>query len=262
MEIQEELRVALLQMNLAWEDRTANLRHTADLINALPAGTDVIVLPEMFSTGFSANARTLADPMDGDTLRHVRRWAADTGALVAGTFIAAESGRYYNRGFAVTPDGNGVYYDKRHLFFGGEKAMFTPGATRRPVFRWRGWNLSMATCYDLRFPVFMRGYHCEYDLMLMPVEWPRSRQDMMETLVRARAMENQAYYCLVNRVGVDGLDLNYQGGSQVVKYTGKVLERLTDYQEEARVVTLERYPLESNREKAPIWQDADPFELK
>jgi len=260
MDIQEELRIALLQMDLAWEDRSANLRHADELVASLPPSTDLIVLPEMFSTGFSARAEALADTMDGETLQWIRRWAKDRQAAVTGSFIVREGGRYYNRGFAVLPDGREYYYDKRHLFFGGEKAMFTPGCTR-PVIEFRGWKISLAICYDLRFPVFMRGHHCEYDLMILPVEWPRSRQEMLDILVRARAIENQSYYCLVNRIGTDGMDLVYQGGSQVVKYNGKVMERLTDFQEEVRVITLQHYPLESYREKAPIWQDGDAFQL-
>ncbi|MBP5259353.1 MAG: nitrilase family protein [Paludibacteraceae bacterium] len=260
MEIQEELRVALLQMDLAWEDRPANLHHADRLIAELPQTIDLIVLPEMFSTGFSARAEALADTMDGETLRQIRHWAESRQAAVTGSFIVRENDRYHNRGFAILPDGRAYFYDKHHLFFGGEKSMFTPGGTR-PVFEFRGWRISLAICYDLRFPVFMRGRRCDYDLMILPVEWPKSRQEMLDILVRARAIENQAYYCLVNRVGTDGMDLVYQGGSQMVKYNGKVIERLTDYQEEVRIVTLEHYPLESYREKAPIWQDGDDFQL-
>ena len=193
--VQEELNIALLQMDLAWEDREANLEHTAELIAALPTETDLIVLPEMFSTGFSAHAAQLADTMDGETLQCVRTWSQSKQAAVIGSFIAEESGQYYNRGFAILPDGRSYFYDKHHLFIGGEKAMFTAGSMR-PIFDFLGWKISMAICYDLRFPVFMRGYHCDYDLMVMPVEWPRSRQEMLEILVRARAIgELYLIYC-------------------------------------------------------------------
>lgn len=257
----QNLEVCLVQSDIVWEDISANLSHTQDLLQRLDHPVDIIVLPEMFSTGFSSNAIDLADTCNGDTLCKVKAWAATYQSLVMGSFIATENGKYYNRGFAVYPDGKTLFYDKKHLFFGGEKTYFTPGHEQL-VLDYKGWKLGFCICYDLRFPVWLRNYQLRYDALFCVAEWPNSRQRMLEYLSVARAIENQAYLCLCNRVGSDGNFFQYTGGSQCIDYKGKVLFRCNDNQEQLGCFTLERYRLESYREKAPIWMDADPFSLQ
>jgi predicted amidohydrolase len=257
MESAEQLRISLVQADIAWEDTHANLMHFDQLLSGLPP-TDVVVLPEMFSTAFSSNAQALAEPIDGPTMQQVKQWAAQYQCAFVGSFIACENNLYYNRGFFTEPDGTTHFYDKRHLFFGGEETYFTAGTTPTIV-SYKGWNIALSICYDLRFPVWLRNYHLKYDILMVVAEWPTNRQYIFDHLLIARAIENQAYVCACNRIGKDGNHLQYVGGSQVIDYRGKVLKRLTDHTEEVETVVLEKYPLESMREKAPVWKHADAF---
>ena len=257
METSEQLRISLIQADIAWEDTQANLAHFGELLHQLPA-TDIVVLPEMFSTAFSSNATALAETIDGPTLQQVRQWANQYQCAFVGSFIAQEDNQYYNRGFFVEPTGNTHFYDKRHLFFGGEETYFTPG-NNNTIVSYKGWNIALSICYDLRFPVWLRNDHLKYDILMVVAEWPTNRQHIFETLLAARAIENQAYVCACNRIGKDGNHLQYSGGSQVIDYRGRVLERLTDHTEEIKTVVIEKYPLESMREKAPVWKHADDF---
>lgn len=257
MKSAEQLRISLVQADIAWEDTHANLMHFDQLLSGLPP-TDVVVLPEMFSTAFSSNAQALAEPIDGPTMQQVKQWAAQYQCAFVGSFIACENNLYYNRGFFTEPDGTTHFYDKRHLFFGGEETYFTAGTTPTIV-SYKGWNIALSICYDLRFPVWLRNYHLKYDILMVVAEWPTNRQYIFDHLLIARAIENQAYVCACNRIGKDGNHLQYVGGSQVIDYRGKVLKRLTDHTEEVETVVLEKYPLESMREKAPVWKHADAF---
>ncbi|MBO4370029.1 MAG: nitrilase family protein [Paludibacteraceae bacterium] len=255
------LTISIVQADVYWEDTPRNLAHFDTLLQQVPAEANCVVLPEMFSTAFSANARALAEPMDGSTLTWVRKWAKTLNALIAGSFIVCEKGKYYNRGFAILPDGREYFYDKHHLFIGGEKASFEQGG-KRPQFEYLGWQISMVICYDLRFPVFMRNTKKNpYDLMLVVAEWPKNRQYILDHLAVARAIENQAYLCMCNRIGEDGNMLTYSGCSCLIDFKGKVKVRCTDDTEEICTYSIDKYPLESHREKAPVWRDADDFEL-
>lgn len=261
MEKQEELRVRVVQSDIIWENKEANLNHYIDLLSKADDGkTDIILLPEMFSTGFSMNAKQLAENNDGPTMKLAQSWAKQYNAAIIGSFIAQEDGLFYNRGFAAMPNGKTYFYDKRHLFIGGEKQIFTPGNTHLTI-AYKGWNIALSICYDLRFPVWLRNKDCAYDLMLCMAEWPSNRQYIFEHLLIARAIENQSYVCACNRVGVDGNLLSYIGGSVLIDYKGKVKERCTDNVEEIRTFTLLKYPLESHREKVPVWKDGDSFYL-
>lgn len=259
MENTEQLRISIVQADIAWEDTQANLARFDQMLTALPP-TDVVLLPEMFSTAFSSNAQALAEPTNGTTMQTVLGWANKYQCAFIGSFIAVEAGKYYNRGFLVEPNGTTHFYNKRHLFIGGEETYFTPG--KEPlIVHYKGWNIALCICYDLRFPVWLRNYHLKYDLLAVIAEWPTNRQYIFDHLLIARAIENQAYVCACNRIGKDGNHLQYQGGSQVIDYRGKVLQRLTDHTEEIKTVTLEKYPLESMREKAPVWKHADAFTI-
>ena len=256
------LTISLVQADILWEDPAGNLAHFDQLLKGLPPETNCVVLPEMFSTAFSANARQLAEPMDGPTMTRVRQWVQQYQAAFFGSFIATEGGEFFNRGFALLPDGRAYFYDKRHLFIGGEKAAFTAGGQRQQ-FDYMGWQISFAICYDLRFPVFLRNSkEHPYDLMLIMAEWPQNRQYILDHLAIARAIENQSYWCLCNRIGDDGNLLSYSGGSCLIDFKGKVKARCQDHTEEICTYSIDKYPLESHREKAPVWRDADDFELK
>lgn len=255
------LNISLVQADILWEDRTGNLARFDELLLKLPPETNLVVLPEMFSTAFSANARELAEPMDGPTMTMVKTWVQRHQAAFVGSFIAKDGDAFYNRGFALLPDGRSYFYDKHHLFIGGEKASFSPG-DGRTQFEYLGWQISYAICYDLRFPVFLRNRKDNpYDLMLIVAEWPQNRQYILDHLAIARAIENQAYLCLCNRIGDDGNLLSYAGGSCLIDFKGKVKARCTDHAEEICSYSIDRYPLESHREKAPVWRDADEFDL-
>lgn len=242
-------------MDIAWEDVNANLKHTEELLKGLEV-SDIVVLPEMFSTAFSTSATQLAEPIDGPTIRAVSLWAKQYDSLFIGSFIAEENGKFYNRGFAVFPDGKKLFYDKRHLFLGGEEKFFTPGE-KELIFNYHGWNINIAICYDLRFPVWLRNKNLKYDLLILVAEWPANRQYIFDNLLISRAIENQAYVCACNRIGKDGNFLSYTGGSTCIDFKGKIIGRLEDNKEEIKRFTIEKYPLESNREKAPVWKHAD-----
>ena len=259
METSQQLRVSIVQTDIAWENTHANLAHFDTLLQQLPS-TDIVVLPEMFSTAFSSNAPLLAEPNNGITIQTVQKWAAAYQCAFVGSFIAQENNHYYNRGFFILPDKTTHFYDKRHLFVGGEETYFTPGE-KNLIVSYKGWNLSMAICYDLRFPVWLRNHHLQYDVLLVIAEWPTNRQNIFETLLAARAMENQVYVCACNRIGIDDNQLQYSGGSQVIDYRGRVLERFTDHTEEIRTVILNKEGLENMRKKMPTWKHADNFTL-
>jgi omega-amidase len=257
----EHLAVALLQANLYWENPTANLAMLEEQLAMLPAPADLVVLPEMFSTGFSMNAAKVAEAMDLTTTRWMKQMAAKTGAMMIGSFAVREGGRYFNRLLCVRPDGTYEAYDKRHLFrMGQEHDTYTAG-TQRLVVEWKGWRICPLVCYDLRFPVWSRNSQTEsYDLLLYVANWPARRAYAWQTLLRARAIENLCYVVGVNRVGADGQGIDHTGGSQVLDFLGEPITEL-GAAEAATVVTISHAPLLTYRQKFPAHLDADPFKL-
>ncbi|MCB0629746.1 MAG: amidohydrolase [Saprospiraceae bacterium] len=218
----ENLIVSLLQADLVWENKTVNLEQFDTKIASIGGSSDLIVLPEMFTTGFSMNAREMAEPMDGPTLEHLRRWAAGSEAVVTGSFIAVEAGKYYNRLVWMRPDGTYVTYDKKHLFtYADEHLTYTAG-TRKLIVEIKGWKVCPLICYDLRFPVWSRNVE-DYDLLIYVANFPARRAAAWKSLLIARAVENQAYTIGVNRVGTDGKDIYYSGDTSLVDYEGKIL---------------------------------------
>lgn len=255
----ENLRVTLVQSNLNWEDVPANLSMFSEKLAAVH-DTDVIVLPEMFTTGFSMNARKLAEEVDGPAVTWMKQTAAEKNAVVTGSLIVKEDGRYYNRLFWVQPDGKCVWYDKRHLFtLTGEETVFSPGEDKLLV-HWKGWNICPLICYDLRFPVWSRNKNAEYDLLLYVANWPQRRSYPWKQLLVARAIENQSYVVGVNRVGNDGNDVYHSGDSMVVDALGNVLYHKID-EEDVSTITVSRTELQKVREQFPFLNDADDFEL-
>jgi omega-amidase len=256
------LAVALIQTDLVWENVTANLATLEEKIAALPEAADVIVLPEMFSTGFSMNAPALAEPMNVTTTRWMKLMAAQTQALVVGSFQVREEGNYYNRLLCVRPDGNYEAYDKRHLFsMGAEHKTFTPGS-QRLILDWKGWRICPLICYDLRFPVWSRQpAENPYDVLLYVANWPDARAYAWNALSRARAIENLSYIVGVNRIGVDGNGISHAGGSLAVDFLGEVLTDLGSDECE-KIVHLTREPLEKYRVSFPALLDADAFSIE
>lgn len=242
-------------MDVIWEDIQANLNHVEELLQSLPV-SDIVVLPEMFTTAFTVSAATLAEGNDGITMQAVSKWAKQYNCLFIGSFIAEESGCYFNRGFAITPNGDKYFYDKRHLFIGGEERIFTAG--KEPlIFNYEGWNINLAICFDLRFPVWLRNKDLKYDLLILVAEWPSNRQFAFDTLLLSRAIENQSYVCACNRVGKDNNHLSYLGGSVCIDYRGRIIDKAEEGKEEIRTFTIDKQSMEKFREKFPFWKSAD-----
>ncbi len=256
-----KLRVTLVQQSLAWHDPEANRRQFEELIQPLAGQTDLVVLPETFTTGYSMKSlQSLAEPVDGTTVQWLRRMSAEMSAAITGSVITAEEGRHYNRLFWVTPD-DLREYNKRHLFrMAHEHEYFTPGREHLLV-QWRGFRVCPLICYDLRFPVFSRRHSAlDYDLLLYVANWPTPRHSAWRQLLRARAIENLSFVAGVNRVGRDGNDKDYAGGSAVIDFLG---EAVVDLGNSPAVATVEidRDALTAFRERFPAHLDADRFTL-
>ena len=255
------LTVSLVQVELRWHDAAANRAHLAARLASLNSPTDLIVLPEMFTTGFSMEAVALAETMQGPTLTWLREQAAAHDAVVTGSLIIEDEGNYYNRLLWVRPDGRVSHYDKRHLFtLAGEQQVYTAGRARL-VEEWRGWRICPLVCYDLRFPVWSRNEPATpYDLLLYVANWPNVRRAAWKVLLRARAIENVCYTLGVNRVGADGHGHDYAGESALLDMKGNYLVQ-SDHLEATMTRTLLRAPLEEFRASFPALHDADAFTL-
>lgn len=258
----DSLRVSMIQSHIIWEDRDENLGYYGDLLRRVSGKTDVAILPETFTTGFSMEVEKLGDTMDGFTVATIKEWAVKYNLAVAGSFIAKEEGFYYNRAFFITPNEGAWFYDKRHLFrMAGEDKHFTPG-NKRVTIRYKDWNICLLVCYDLRFPVWSRNVDNEYDLLIYVANWPEARKKVWKTLLQARAMENMAYVCGVNRVGVDGKGFVYRGDSMILSPKGQKLADAGKREEVTRTCVLRKSELDDLRTKFPAWKDADTFTIE
>ncbi len=255
------LRVTLVQSMLHWEDTTANRAMFGAELADLKGTTDVVVLPEMFTTGFSMRSADLAETMDGATVTWMREQARSLDAALYGSVIVAENGKYFNRGLFVEPSGKVAVYDKRHLFrFANENEHYSPGQ-QRVVVEWSGWRILLQVCFDLRFPVFSRN-RGDYDAILYVANWPEARRYPWSQLLVARAIENQCYVAGANRVGMDGKGMHYTGDSVVIDPRGAIIGRVEPSQEGITTVTLDRAALEDFRGKFPVAKDADDFAVR
>jgi omega-amidase len=261
----QDLSISLLQTPLYWHQPDANRAHFEELIWQVPQGTQLILLPEMFTTGFSMAAAEQAEPMNSTTFRWLRQQAAQSGAVVCGSYIVKENGRHYNRLIWMEPDGQWASYDKRHLFrMAQEEQHYAPGNLRL-VREWQGWRICPLICYDLRFPVWSRNRRLvdgglEYDLLLYVANWPQARVTAWDSLLQARAIENLAYCAGLNRTGSDDNGIAYNGSSAIFDFKG---QRLAHSLQETEILsyTLSGHDLLSYREKFPAHQDADSFSL-
>lgn len=259
------LHFTLIQTALHWENKAANLQMLEEKINAVKEPTQVMVLPEMFSTGFSMQPEKLAEAMEGPTVEWMKKIAATKKVILTGSIIIEENGHYYNRLIWMLPNGQYGYYNKRHLFaYAGEDKHYTAG-NQRLVASVNGWKINLMVCYDLRFPIwarqqFLEDSSFEYDVLVYVANWPEKRNTAWKTLLQARAIENQCYVIGVNRVGNDGNEIYHSGNSMVVDPLGEILYH-KQHDEDCATITLDRQHLQQVREKLPFGKDADAFEL-
>jgi len=255
------MRITLIQDKIFWADKAANLQKTGEQLTALAGQTELVVLPEMFTTGFCTDELHLAETMDGETVQTLRNWAVKYQLAITGSFIATENENVYNRAFFVFPSGEIRTADKRHLFsMGGEHNHFSAG-NKRMMVNYCGLNICVLVCYDVRFPVWSRNVNNEYDLLIYPANFPQSRIADWDILLQARAIENQCYVCGVNRVGVDGLGIDYNGHSALLDFKAAPLLSFPENKSSIQTAELRLELLQSYREKFAVWRDADRFEI-
>ncbi len=262
----QNLRVSLVQGATRWHDPAGNRDYYGALIAPLAGQSDLVVLPETFTSGFSNEAIHNAEGMDGPTVAWLREQAKSLNAAVTGSVQLRVGDGVFNRLLFGAPDGSVQHYDKRHLFrYADEHKRYASGRDKLIV-EWKDWKICPQVCYDLRFPVFARNRHdaqrgFDYDLVLFVANWPSARAHAWRTLLRARAIENLSYCIGVNRVGVDGNQLPYSGDSAVLDFLGQPMVDL-GAQEQVVTVTLDHAALAAFRERFPAWMDADDFALQ
>lgn len=252
------LRVALIQTPLYWEDPALNRQMLTWKIRDLAGETDLIVLPEMFTSGFTMNPGPVAEAPDGPTTEWLLACSRETGAAITGSLVISQDGHYWNRLLWAQPDGTLQHYDKRHRFgLAGEDRHYAAGTSRLLV-HWKGWTICPLICYDLRFPVWSRN-RGEYDLLLYVANWPEPRRQHWRQLLLARAIENQACVLGVNRVGQDDNGHTYAGDSTIIRYDGETLQQAA-WTEAVLQATLDRHALLQYRERLPFLADSDAFQ--
>ncbi|MBK5721726.1 amidohydrolase [Dysgonomonas sp. Marseille-P4677] len=255
------LRISLVQYDIVWENKKVNLDYIQDIVSSLAGKTDIVVLPEMCTTGFTMNSHKLAEANNGTTVSLFRQCAKEFDIAICGSFIAKEKDNFYNRGFFISPDKE-LYYDKRHLFRMGKEPEFFSAGNKRLIFEYKNFNICLLICYDLRFPVWARNINNEYDLLIYTANWPDSRAKVWNTLLTARAIENMSYVCGVNRIGKDGNNLTYKGDSKLINAKGEEITSIEANKKQVETVYISKTELEQFRNKFPVWKDADNFELK
>ncbi len=258
------LKVALAPMEIAWGDKMLNFSNLERILANLHPETDLLVIPETFSTGFPGNmdkeaVREMAERNSGQTIERLKSLAAEYRIALAGSFIADTGGSLYNRAFFIEPSGEETFADKKHLFtMAGENTIFSRGYERLKV-RFRGWNIAMVVCYDIRFPVWCRNVNNEYDLLIAVANWPVARIGAWNSLLTARAIENEAYVIGVNCRGTDSNGFEYDGSSAVIDFKGKDISVRNG--EDLIYGVLDKEKLERFRTKFPAWKDADQFKI-
>ena len=258
------LTFTLIQTNLQWEDKAANLQMLEAKINSIQK-TEVVVLPEMFSTGFSMKPEQFAETMEGPTVEWMKKISIQHKIILTGSLMIKDNDHYFNRLIWMLPNGSLGYYDKRHCFaFAGEDEHYTAG-NKRLIAQVKGWKINLQICYDLRFPVWARQEQnengsAEYDVLLYVANWPERRNHAWKTLLTARAIENQSYVIGVNKVGNDGNEIYHSGDSMVIDPLGEILYQ-KQHKEDVFTITLEKEKLEQIRNKFPFWKDADRFRI-
>ena len=259
------LTLSIIQTDLIWEDKVANLKMLQQKIDAIEERTEVIILPEMFNTGFTMQPELFAETMDGETVQWMKEVAEFKKVIVTGSLAIKENDQYFNRLIWMLPNGQSGYYDKRHLFaHGGEDKHYSMG-NKRLIASVKGWKINLQICYDLRFPVWSRQQATEaepeYDLLIFVANWPERRSHAWKTLLCARAIENQCFTIGVNRVGKDVKNIYHSGNSLIIDPLGQVLYHMPD-QEDVFTITLQKEDVDKVRTQLPFWKDGDGFRIE
>ena len=263
----QSLLITTIQSNLHWENKEANLKMFEEKILQIKEKTNIVVLPEMFTTGFSMQPQILAEKMDGESILWMKKIANKKGIVLTGSLIIEEDGQYFNRLIWMLPNGELGFYDKRHCFsLAGEDQHYTSG-TKRLIASVGGWKINLCICYDLRFPVWTRQViHSdpdkepapEYDVLIYVANWPEKRSHAWKSLLAARAIENQCYVVGVNRIGNDGNGISHSGNSMIIDPMGSILYQ-KEHEEDIHTVVLDKSLLDDVRINLPFWKDADHF---
>ena len=255
------ISITLIQPNLIWENKKANLAILAEKIDCIQEKTEVVILPEMFSTGFSMQPKLLAEKMDGETVQWMKKIASSKKIILTGSVIIEDGGKYFNRLVWVLPNGEYGVYDKRHLFAYADEHNHYSAGNKRLIAQVKGWKINLQVCYDLRFPIWARQQsEGEYDVLVYVANWPEKRIVAWDSLLKARAIENQCYVVGVNRVGDDGNGIHYNGNSLIIDPLGEILYQKPN-EEDVFTFTLQKEKLDEVREKFPFWKDADTFNI-
>ena len=255
------LKTALVQTDTIWENINENLQSLSLKLNSISENIDVIILPELFSTGFTMNAKPVAESMNGKAIKWMLEKASDKNSLIIGSLIISENENIYNRLIAAFPNGEIQYYDKRHLFsYAEEDKVFTVG-NKRLTIEYKGWKILPLICYDLRFPVWARNTD-NVDLIIYVANWPNARIYAWDTLLKARAIENLCYVIGVNRVGIDNNDLIYTGHSAVNNAFGETLLSFEEGKQEIKIISLQKDHIAKTRNRFRFLEDKDVFEIK
>lgn len=254
------LNVAIIQTEIIWENTNQNLVNFSNKIDAISNNIDLIVLQEMFTTGYTINANAVAETMNGVTVKWMKEKAKEKDALLMGSIIIEENGNYYNRLIAAFPSGEIQHYDKRHLFsYAGEDKVFTPGI-KKVIIEYKNWKILPLICYDIRFPVWSRNT-TEYDVLIYVASWPSVRVTAWDTLLKARAIENLSYVIGANRLGKDGNNIEYVGHSSVIDALGNTILEFEDNEEAVKTVLLDKNHIIESRNKFGFLNDKDEFKI-
>ena len=259
--MKENLKIALIQSDLVWENPERNRENFSEKIKNISEAIDLIILPEMFTTGFTMNAEEVAETMDGNTVEWMRSLASRSNVAIVGSLVILEENNFYNRLLFVEPSGTIQYYNKRHTFtLVGEDKIYTAGVEKL-IIDYKGWRICPLICYDLRFPVWARNTQ-DYDVLLYVANWPKPRVSAWDALLKARAIENMSYCIGVNRVGIDGVHSEYSGHSAAYDVLGNIITSIEPGKEQTQIVILEKRHIQAYRNKLRFLDDRDTFTLK
>ncbi len=253
------LRIAIFQVDIKWKEINANLKTIGGYFKGVDPAVDLVVLPEMFLSGFSMDVNDIAMEMNSSYIEQLKQWASVYDLAIMGTLAIKENGKFYNRALFFHPDGKIEIYDKRHLFRMGKEDDYYNKGENRTIFKYRGFRIMPLICYDLRFPVWSRNRD-EYDILVYMANWPKSRQKVWDILLKARAIENCCFVIGVNRIGKGG-GIDYDGGSVMIDYKGNSLEFVRS-DNSVKYCKIDMNSLQSFKEKFPVYLDADNFEIQ
>jgi predicted amidohydrolase len=254
------INISCLQFDIAWEEKAINKKRIADMLPGIPANTDIVVLPEMFTTGFSMNPVPFAEKMTGPTVGWMLELSREMNAVITGSLMISEFGQYRNRLLWIKPDGSISFYDKRHPFCLIEEGKYFQKGFSRGLFSYKDWTFMPSVCYDLRFPVWLRN-DLDYDVLLNVANWPSIRSFAWKQMGSVRALENQSYVVLVNRVGKDNAGMNFTGDSRIISFDGKSLIEATADKTQIISAALSKKTLDDYRKKYPFHKDRDIFKI-